>query len=105
MSASKQLLLWHHHADKWDKTPIHGADYCLSYVLFLSFPEVVLSVLLETFKFSISGTERDVVWNMAFVVYPSTVGKDSSSSGTDAQGIGTPHASLPLRVERCVDGQ
>lgn len=47
-------------------------------------PEVVLSILLESFRFSPSG--KDVVWNRAGVNFP-TVGRESE----------TP--SLPLRVE------
>ena len=46
--------------------------------------EVVLSVLLETFKFYPSG--KDIAWNRAPVNYP-TVGRESR----------TP--SMPLRVE------
>ena len=38
--------------------------------------EVVMTVLLEAFEFSIPDTGKEVVWNLAGVRYP-TIGKDS----------------------------
>ena len=49
--------------------------------------EILLSVLVDSFKFS--PADKDVVWNMAFVVYP-TVGTDSTK------------ATLPLVVEKVI---
>lgn len=40
------------------------------------FAEVVLSVLLDSFKFSMTDKCTDIVWNMAGIRYP-TVGKVS----------------------------
>lgn len=53
--------------------------------LLISFVEVVLSILVESFKFLPSG--KEIVWNRAGVNYP-TAGSASN----------TP--SLPMRVER-----
>ena len=47
--------------------------------------EVVLAVLLESFKFMTPSEERNVVWNFAGVRYP-TVGEQSNT------------AELPLKI-------
>ena len=48
-------------------------------------PEVVLAILLRSFKFSLSSQE--IVWNLAGIKYP-TVGRDSTKP------------SMPIKVER-----
>ena len=48
-------------------------------------PEVVLSILLESFRFMPSG--KDIVWNRGNVTFP-TVGRDADK------------ATLPLKVRR-----
>ena len=50
----------------------------------MTFSEVVLSVLLPMFRFSLSN--KEIVWNVSFVKYP-TVGKKSN------------RPSMPLKLE------
>ena len=67
----------------------HSATLSIRYLILLRRAEVVLAVLLSTFKFELS--DKAIYWNLAPVVYPS-IKKDGSE------------AKMPMKVSLLENG-
>lgn len=61
-----------------DECVADSPNYSFSHteLTFLALSEVILSILIGSFKFSLPENKDEIVWNLAGVRYP-TVGKDS----------------------------